>query len=305
MEDPASEPMANLSETSRRLMKSIGPVWSQDVTRHRDLVLKTYAPLLRDAGNNGVNVLRDLAYGPHERHKVDVFNTPGMSAAPVVLFVHGGAFVRGSKSTPEGIYDNVLQWFARNGCLGINVEYRLAPEAQFPSGAEDVASAFEWTANNASKFGGDPSRIFLVGHSAGATHIATYVLDPNLPQKPKGLSGFVLLSGRLRIDALPENPMANGVRAYFGDDTSQYELRSPMSYAHLCQLPVMIAIAEHDNPLLDVYGAEFFWRLSAARKRTPRFLRLRGHNHSSMVMHFNSGEEILGREILSFMANGS
>jgi acetyl esterase/lipase len=183
------------------------------------------------------------------------------------------------------------------------MEYRLAPEAQFPAGAQDVAAAVEWAGRHAAEFGGDPERIFLIGHSAGATHIATYACDPNAGAKPPaGVRAIVLLNGRLRADARPDNPNAAGVRAYFGDDASRYEERSPVTWAGRCALPVMIAIAEFDNPLLDVYGAEFFWKLAAARGRAPRFLRLRNHNHISMVAHFNTGEELLGREILDFMA---
>lgn len=297
--------MENLPEASRSLMSKIGPVWGNDLKKHRELVLSTYAPLLLQSPKDGVAVARDEAYGAQSRQRLDVFRPHDARHAPVVMFVHGGAFVRGSKSVEQGIFDNVLYWFARNGCVGINVEYRLAPEAKFPGGAEDIARAFEWATRNSSKFGGDPSRIFLIGHSAGATHIATYVLDPNVRVKPDaGLAGIVFISGRLRIDALPENPNADGVRAYFGDNAAHYEAHSPVTYAHLCRHPLMIAIADYENPLLDVYGAEFFWRVSLARKKAPHFLRLRRHNHSSMVMHFNTGDDILGREILSFIASG-
>jgi acetyl esterase len=235
-----------------------------------------------------------------------VFRPAESERAPVVVFVHGGAFLRGSKSAPEGIYDNVLYWFARQGCLGINVEYRLAPEAPFPAGAEDLAAAVAWVKGNAASHGGDPKAIYLVGHSAGATHIAGYACDPNIAVKPgPEISGLVLISGRLRIDASKENPNANGVRAYFGEDESLYEKRSPVTYAHLCQQPVMIAIAEFDNPLLDIYGAEFCWRYAAKRRRAPRFVQMALHNHSSMAMHFNTGEEVLGREILRFMVANS
>lgn len=297
------ETMGNLPASARRLMAEIGPKWGADIGRHRDAVLATYAPLLAQAPTDGVTVNRELAYGPHARHRLDVFRPDGASDLPVVLFVHGGAFVRGSKSTGEGIYDNVLYWFARHRCLGINLEYRLAPEAKFPDGAEDVARAVAWVRARVAEYGGDPSAIFLVGHSAGATHIATYAVDPNINIKPDPeIAGIVLISGRLRIDALPANPNANGVRSYYGDDTSRYDACSPVTYAHLCRHPLMIAIAEYDNPLLDVYGAEFFWRVAAARGRAPRFVRMQRHNHSSMAMHFNTGEEILGRQILQFMA---
>ena len=67
----------------------------------------------------------------------------------------------------------------------------------------------------------------------------------------------------------------------------------------------LAAIAEFENPLLDVYGAEYYWRVSAARGRSPRFLRMQMHNHSSMAMHFNSGDEQLGLEILDFISKGA
>jgi acetyl esterase len=92
------------------------------------------------------------------------------------------------------------------------------------------------------------------------------------------------------------------VRAYYGDDESKYARRSPVTWARRCPVPVMLAIAEFENPLLDVYGAEFYARIAAARGSAPRFLRLRNHNHFSMIAHFNTGEDILGREILDFIA---
>ena len=92
-----------------------------------------------------------------------------------------------------------------------------------------------------------------------------------------------------------DNPNAAAVKAYFGDDESLYEARSPVTHAAHLDVPVFIAVAEHENPLLDVYGAEFLHRVSAARGRAPRFMRLPDHNHISIVAHFNSGEETLGR----------
>lgn len=300
------EPLANLPEDARRLMAEIGPRWGKGNDKLLDAVLSAYTPLLARSPKDGVAVTRDLAYGAHARQLLDVFAPDGSSNAPVVMFVHGGGLVRGNRNIGEGVYDNVLYWFARNGCLGVNVEYRLAPEAPYPGGALDVGAAFDWVTAHAAAFGGDPRRIFLIGHSAGATHVASYVLDPEVATKPgAGLAGMVLISGRLRADVRPENPNAAGVRAYFGDNEALYEARSPVTYADRCRHPVMIAIAEYENPLLDVYGAEAFARVSAARGKAPHFLRLRRHNHISMAVHFNTGEDILGREILSFMAEGS
>jgi len=297
------EPMGSLPGTMRREMARIGPIWGSDIPRHRDLVLAAYAPLLAQAPKAGIAVERDIAYGEHPRQVLDLYRGQYRGRTPVVIFAHGGAFVRGSKSANDEVYANVLYYFARNGCLGINMEYRLAPEVTFPAGVEDVAGAVRWARAHAAEHGGDPERIFVIGHSAGASHVASFACDPNLGRAPaEGVAGVVLLSGRLRADARPENPNAEGVRAYYGADGSVYEARSPATWAQYCPVPVMLAIAEFDNPLLDVYGAEFFWRVAAARGRAPRFVRLRNHNHISLVAHFNTGEDILGREILDFIA---
>ena len=303
---PATTPLGSLSAADQARLDAIGPIWGTDIPKHRDIVLATYAPLLREAPREGVAVARDLAYGAHPRQRLDVFSPDGARNADTLVFVHGGAFIRGDKNVTGEVYDNVLLWLARKGCVGINIEYRLAPEAPFPAGAEDVAAAVRWTRENVARYGGNRDRIFVAGHSAGGAHVATYAFDPNVRAKPgPEVAGLVLLSARVRADVRPDNPNANGVRAYWGDDPARYDERSPVTWAGECRLPVMIAIAEHENPYLDVYCAELFHRLSVARKRSPRFLRLARHNHISLVAHFDSGEETLGPEILEFMARGA
>src|SRR3546814_13558169 len=66
-----------------------------------------------------------LAYGDHPRQLLDAYRPAGARRAPVVVFVHGGAFIRGAKDISAAMYANVATWFARQGCLGINMEYRL------------------------------------------------------------------------------------------------------------------------------------------------------------------------------------
>jgi acetyl esterase/lipase len=287
------------------LLRRIGPAWHTDIRTHSQVIKDAYAPLLAAAPKDGIAVARDLAYGPHARHRLDVFRPGGAHAAPLVVFVHGGAFVRGDKRTSEHIYDNVLYWFARQGCVGVNVEYRLAPEATYPAGAEDVGRALAWLQEHAGAHGGDPTRVLLVGHSAGGTHAAGWVFDPTVARGPVHAQALVLVSARLRADRLPENPNADGVAAYHGSEASLDEVRSPVTHAARSALPVFVVVAEFENPLLDVYGLEFAHRLAAARRRAPRFLQMRGHNHMSIVAHFDSGEDALGREMLDFFAEAT
>lgn len=312
----SQEPLGSLSATLRQRFAQIGPVWASDINRHRDLVIDAYSPLVaaaRDLGES-FEAARDIAYGAHERQRLDVFAsdaTRRAGNADVVLFVHGGAFLRGSKSFNGLIYDNVSRWFARQGCVALNVEYRLAPDAAYPAGADDVAAALAWAVAHVGEFGGNPCRIFLVGHSAGGAHVATYLCDPIFAELREGaaaVAGAVLISARLAADVLPDNPNAAGVRAYFGADESRYAARSPLTHARHFDTPLMVVVAEYENPYLDAYGAAFFERVLLARQqaggarahRSPRFMQMLRHNHTSVVAHFDSGETMLGDAMLDF-----
>ncbi|TXL69359.1 alpha/beta hydrolase [Vineibacter terrae] len=289
----------------RAELAQIGPRWASDIALYSQRTKDAYAPLLARAPKAGIAVARDLAYGDHPRQVLDVFRPAGARAAPVVVFVHGGAFVRGAKRASDALYDNVLYWFARQGFVGVNVEYRLAPEAAYPGGAQDLARAMAWVHERIGGHGGDPARVLLIGHSAGGTHAASYACDPALGYLGRHAAALVLVSARLRADVSPVNPNAMGVRAYFGDDPALYDVRSPMTHAAHCRLPLLIAAAEFENPLLDVYALEFAHRVAAARGHAPPYLQMRGHNHMSIVAHFNTDEDSLGRAILAFFEGGS
>jgi acetyl esterase/lipase len=293
-----------LPDQSADALLALGPVWRNDINRHRQAVVDIYTPLLNAVDKDGIIVTRDIAYGEHVRQKLDVYLPAGDSTQrrPVVMFVHGGAFLRGNMNSNEQIYGNVLYYFARQGMVGINVEYRLAPEAPYPAGSDDVAAAVAWARAHAHEYGGDPDQIILIGHSAGGAHAASYIADPRVrPAAGHGVAKLVLISARLRADVHADNPNAGGVRAYWGEDAELYEQVSPVTYAANIDVPLMVAIAEHENPYLDIYAAELFWRVGQARGRTPRFVQVRHHNHTSIVAHMDTGDDVLGRQILDFI----
>ncbi|TDV11663.1 alpha/beta hydrolase [Paraburkholderia caballeronis] len=313
----AREPFGSLPEAQRRLLLELGPRWNDDIVGHRKIVIDCYTPLVAAAPRNEAGVRRDLAYGASPRQTLDLFEpADGVADAAdagaradglrdAVLFVHGGAFVRGSKSVNGEIYDNVCHWFANQGVVALNVEYRLADEAPYPGGAEDVADAIAYVRSHAQAWRIDPSRIFLIGHSAGGAHAAACLFDPALATRvaQSDIAGLVLISARLFADVDPRNPNAGPVRAYFGDDGALYAARSPLTHAARSDVPLLIAVAEFENRFLDRYGAQFFVDVLRHRGVPPRFIQMRGHNHTSIVAHFNSGEAYLGGEILRFMAS--
>ncbi|MHC2578442.1 alpha/beta hydrolase [Bradyrhizobium diazoefficiens] len=174
---------------------------------------------------------------------------------------------------------------------------------RFPLALRTLGLAVDWVAKNITAHGGDPGDLVLMGHSAGGCHVASYLLDPLAWDAPRaGIAAAVLVSARLRLECLPSNPNAANVAAYCGSDPAVLERCSPVNHVERCRWPVFVAVAEHENRHLDSYGLEFAARLTTTCGRAPRVVQMHGHNHSSIVAHFNSGEDELGREILAFVA---
>jgi acetyl esterase len=298
--------VANMPRHVQDLLAEVGPVWGKDILGNNAKMLEVYTPILRGAPQASVRVVRDLSYGPDARHKLDLYKAEGKSSVPIVVYLHGGAYVRGERNINNEVYANVAKYFARQGMLGVNATYRLAPSAQWPAAAEDVAALVKWLKANASIYGGDGSRIYLYGHSAGATHVASYVYIRSLqPAEGPGIAGIILSSGRYHFDPKPDDPNLKNFQAYFGTDAAQYPVRSPINHIKTAApIPTFIVIAEYDNPDLDTQGALLFAALCERDRACPRFKRLEWHNHLSMVYHFNTADDALGREIIEFMRRG-
>ncbi len=320
----AGRAFAGLPAVDRAILAEMGPRWSRDINGNRQKVVDIYTPVLAAADRTGIRVSVDIAYGEHARHRLDIYqpasaiDTGAKSPAhlPVVVFVHGGAFLRGNMNSNAEIYGNVPRYFARHGFVGVNLEYRLAPEAAYPGGTQDVAAAVAWIRQHIAAYGGNPLHIVLAGHSAGGAHAAGYVLDPVLrgeagvvDKGAAGISGLILVSARLRADLLPDNPNVAGVKAYWGDDSSCFEQVSPLTYADRIAVPAMVVVAEFENPHLDTYGAEFFYRIVAASnapgavKYSHRFLQVLKHNHTSIVAHLDTEDQTLGPALIDFIAS--
>jgi len=287
----------------RRLMAQIGPKWKTDTRGHIRLMIEEFSKVLAHAPKGGVSVEANISYGPHERQAFDLFRPSAASGPrPALVFVHGGAFTDGSRHRSDEIYANVLYYFARHGVVGINTGYRLASDAKYPEATNDIATVVKWTHENAETLGIDPARIFLMGHSAGGAHAGSYAYDKRLhPAEGPGLAGLFIISGRVRADNRPDNPNALRVEAYYGDDASLYDEVSPVTHVEAGSVPTFIAAAEFENPLIDVYCLELAYRLAAAKNYAPPFYWLKGHNHTSIIAHFNTAEDALGRACLAFM----
>lgn len=263
-----------------------------------------YAPMQQKEPYQGVKVQRDAKYGAADRNLLDVFMPEtATSPRPVLIFVHGGGFVAGNKRNPGSpFYDNVMLWAAKNGFVGVNVTYRLAPQAPWPAGAEDLAAAIQWVSDGIAERGGDPARIYLMGQSAGAVHVANYVSHPEFHKvKGGGLAGAIMVSGLYDLMA---SPVSDAEIAYFGADPSRYAERSSLPGLLATKIPLMVTAAELDPPR---FVEQFELLKQAACKRPSgcaHSFMLPQHSHMSEVYAINTADTRLTDQVLEFVKAG-
>jgi len=263
-----------------------------------------YAPLQPKEPYRGMKVERDVKYGPSDRNLLDVFTREAASSSlPVLIFVHGGAFVAGNKRTGDSpFYDNVMLWAVKNGFVGVNMTYRLAPQAPWPAAAEDLSAAVHWVTDQIASRGGDPARVYLMGHSAGAAHVATYTSHPEFwGSTGSRLAGVILVSGLYDLTGMPTDA---GPSAYYGGDPTLYAERSSVIGLTQTRTPIMIATAELDPPMFQQQLNLLKNSLCNSEHGCVRSFVLPQHNHMSEIYSINTSDDQLTREILEFVASG-
>ena len=264
-----------------------------------------YAPLQQKEPYQGVKVERDVKYGPADRNLLDVFTPEAASMArPVLIFVHGGAFIAGNKRGPNAspFYDNIMLWAVKNGFVGVNVTYRLAPQSPWPAAAEDLSAAVRWVTDSISSRGGEPARVYLMGHSAGAVHVATYVSHQEFwGPKGNGLAGAILVSGIYDMSSMAPS---EGTSAYFGTDPARLLERSSLSGLLKTKTPFMIAAAELDPPPFITQINQLKEGLCKSEHGCVRTFMLPQHSHMSEVYAINTADTRLSDQILEFVKTG-
>jgi len=172
------------------------------------------------------DVERDLAYGPDPHQRLDVYRPRSADAAkaPVVVFFYGGKWSNGDK----GDYVFAAQALTAQGFVAVVPDYRKFPQVQFPDFVRDGARVVAWAREQADTFGGDPSALFVMGHSAGAHIAAMLTLDPSYLRAvgggPEWLSGMIGLAGPYDFNARRED-----LRPIFA--ASPVEATQPLAFA--------------------------------------------------------------------------
>lgn len=185
----------------------------------------------------------DIAYGETLRQKLDVYRpVSGISPSRVIVFFYGGDWQFGSKQD----YQFAAQALTSRGFVVVIPDYSLYPEAVFPVFVEDGAQAVRWTHDHIADFGGDPQRIFLMGHSAGAHIAAMLALDEHYLEAA-GLEGRPIKAAALLSG--PYGFIPTGTRRLIFNMSATQELPDPATQP-------MTFVDGTDPPLLLIQGLQ-------------------------------------------------
>ena len=293
------QPFRNRVETSA--LQAVPALIQDQIVQQGDrtpipLTAALYTPMFPAQMFAGMNLFRDVRYGPAARNVLDVATAGALNEKrPVLVFVHGGGFGGGNKSSATSpFYDNITWWAASHRMVGVNVNYRYAPAAQWPAGIEDMRAVVAWLKQNVADYGGDPERIFFWGKSTGASHVADYIADVAEKGEAEQISGAIFTSG---FYALGDEPAWEN---YYGSDVSLYPERNALPGLQKSATPLMATYAEFDGAQ---YRDQFNILLAAMNeaRRPMTALYLRGHTHISETYAVGTGDDSLSGPVLDFI----
>ena len=259
---------------------------------------KLYEPLQQREPYTDAIVTRDVAYGPDPRNTADIFiPLKHGPRKPVVVFVYGGGFAGGSKHAPgSAYYDNIGRWAAAHDLVGVTANYRLAPQAKWPSGVEDMTALVNWIRAHIGEYGGDPQRVFLWGHSSGGAHVADYLAHSALTHKDPHVAGAILMSA-----AVYDLGHAVSIwKAYYGEDVGKYATESSLPGLLNSPVPLLVTDVELDPDNFQAQANELAKARRLAGHHDAR-LHVAGHSHLSEAYAIGTADDSVSAPVLRFI----
>lgn len=191
---------------------------------------------------NDLVVTRNLRYEPSgDRHSLDIYVLRAAAKPrPVIIYLYGGNWVAGEKAE----FAFVGAALARRGFVAVVPDYRIYPEARWPMFLQDNAAAVRWAWDHAASFGGDPSKLVLMGHSAGADDALSLAVEPqwlnDVGMAPRDLKALIALSGPYNLSPLDTRREV----AIFGPPTGYAD---PIYRIHAGSPPMLLIIGNRDD----------------------------------------------------------
>ena len=258
------------------------------------------------AQSHAFTVVRDIDYVPQTEYpggkdRLDVYVPQGATNAPVIFSIHGGLLMAGDRR--EDAF--VGRRFAAAGYVTAVISYRLSPQASHPAHIEDTATAFAWVKRNIRQHGGDPDRILVTGHSAGAYLAMLLVTDQRWlaahTLSPRDIRGVAPVSGFYWVDkpgVAPDRP-----KSVWGPDPKVWVDASPTRYLRADLPPVLILDTDGDEPWRQQQALDLSAALRKAGHKDVTAHKVLGRTHMSVWTEMNdSPTEETSSQILRFAA---
>lgn len=234
------------------------------------------------SGAAGVPVATGIDYAPDGGHRLDIY-APADRAAnapplPVLMFIYGGGWHSGSRDH----YGFAGRAFAARGFLTVVIDYRLVPEGRFPAMLQDSAAALAWVHGNIARYGGNPSRLLVAGHSAGAYNSLMLALDPQWAAAAGLPAGTIVGAASLAGPADFHPFTTDSGRDAFGHVTDP-RTTQPIHFASADAPPIWLGHGTADT-VVRPYNSQ---RLAAALTDVGSTVTLReypGMDHSDIIM---------------------
>ncbi len=230
----------------------------------------------------------NVPYGPTPHEVLDIFPAAGKHA-PVVVFVHGGAWRNFTKDD----YSFVADGFVPHGYTTVMVNFAKILEVPLPVMVEQVRRAFSWVHANIARFGGDPRRLFVSGHSSGAHQAATALCQPGVDLPHGAIRAAALVSGPYDMQPV----LLSARSSYVKLSPAEADAMSPLRHVDRMPCPVYVGYCEHDTDVFQDLSREF----AAALDRVGLLLavdRFPGFNHFEHMEEFGRPDSALIRAIV-------
>ena len=185
---------------------------------------------------------RDLSYGASPQQRLDVYLHASPHDAPIIVMVHGGAWMVGDKASPGVVEPKASHW-TKAGYVFVSVDYRLWPKAGPLEQADDVADALAYVQKHAKEWGADPTKVVLMGHSAGAHLVALLSSSPAMAQSrgaTRWLGTVSLDAGAIDVPGIMASPHLGFYDRVFGKDPASWREASPIDRLGRDALPILL-----------------------------------------------------------------
>jgi acetyl esterase/lipase len=232
------------------------------------------------------------------RHRLDIYLPKEHKDFPVVLFLHGGAWVEGDKNQ-FGVYSALARNFTRHGIAVVCPNYRLSPQVRHPEHIRDVARAFAWTHKHIGEYGGRPDELFVSGHSAGG-HLSALLATDETYLREQHLS-LRNIRGAIPISGVYTIPDFRVFRLPFGADPDRRKQASPIEHVTALAPPFLIMLGDNDWPSCDMPQAEAFCNALRGKHVPARLLEIKNRSHLSILVNAVRDTDPVTRAMLSFI----